>query len=100
MLLLGTVNDVELVDPDLAPETLLLRLFHEEGVRVFDPQSLSFRCRCSQERVKTLLRRFKISDIEDMKLDDGSLMVTCEFCNQRYGFEEAAVTDLLGTARH
>ncbi|MGI9433970.1 MAG: Hsp33 family molecular chaperone HslO [Geminicoccaceae bacterium] len=100
MLLLGTVNDVELVDPNLAPETLLLRLFHEEGVRVFDPQSLRFRCRCSRERVEALLRRFKTSDIEDMKQDDGSLVVTCEFCNQRYGFEETAVADILGTTRH
>ncbi len=100
MLLLGTVKDTELVDPDLSPESLLLRLFHEEGVRVFDPQPLSFRCRCSRERVETLLRQFKTTDIEDMKQDDGALEVTCEFCNESYRFEEAAVASVLGTTRH
>ncbi len=100
MLLLGTVKDTELVDPDLSPESLLLRLFHEEGVRVFDPQPLSFRCRCSRERVETLLRQFETSDIEDMKQDDGALEVTCEFCNESYRFEEAAVASVVGTTRH
>ena len=100
MLLLGTVKDAELVDPDLSPERLLLRLFHEEGVRIFDAQPLSFRCRCSRERVEMLLRQFKASDIEDMKQDDGSLEATCEFCNERYRFEESDVASLLGTTRH
>jgi molecular chaperone Hsp33 len=100
MLLLGTVKDAELVDPDLSPERLLLRLFHEEGVRVFDPQPLSFRCRCSRERVEALLRQFTAADIEDMKQDDGALEVTCEFCNESYRFEESAVAAVLGAARH
>ena len=100
MLLLGTVKDAELVDPDLSPEQLLLRLFHEEGVRVFDPQPLSFRCRCSRERVEALLRQFRTSDIEDMKQGDGALEVTCEFCNERYRFEETAVASVLGITRH
>jgi molecular chaperone Hsp33 len=100
MMLLGTVKDDELVDPDLSPERLLLRLFHEEGVRVFDPQPLSFRCRCSRERVETLLRQFETADIEDMKQEDGALDVTCEFCNEHYRFDEAAVADLLGATRH
>ncbi|MGH1479670.1 MAG: Hsp33 family molecular chaperone HslO [Geminicoccales bacterium] len=100
MLLLGTVKDTELIDPDLSPERLLLRLFHEEGVRVYDAQPLSFRCRCSRERVETLLRQFNTADIEDMKLDDGALEVTCEFCNERYRFEEKAVATVLGTQNH
>lgn len=100
MMLLGTVKDTELVDPDLSPERLLLRLFHEEGVRVYDPQPLSFRCRCSRERVETMLRQFRADDIEEMKKDDGSLEVTCEFCNECYRFEEAALAEVLGASRH
>src|SRR6201999_4329096 len=34
---IGTVEDVELIDPDLSGERLLYRLFHERGVRVFQP---------------------------------------------------------------
>ena len=33
--LIATVEDIELIDPDLSGERLLYRLFHERGVRVF-----------------------------------------------------------------
>src|SRR6185437_9110240 len=36
--LISTVEDVELIDPDLSGERLLYRLFHERGVRVFSPR--------------------------------------------------------------
>ncbi|MEM8952349.1 MAG: Hsp33 family molecular chaperone HslO [Pseudomonadota bacterium] len=100
MMLLQTVKNAELIDPDLSPERLLLRLFHEEGVRIFDPQPLSFRCRCTRERVENLLRQFRPEDIESMKQEDGSLSATCEFCNETYRFEELEVADLLGQQRH
>jgi molecular chaperone Hsp33 len=94
MLLLGTATDAELVDPHLAPERLLLRLFHQEGVRVFEPLDLSFGCRCSRERVEVVLRRFPPDDLEDMKEADGQLVVTCEFCNTTYRFDEAGLAGL------
>ena len=50
MTLMGTCTPAELTDPALAPEHLLFRLFHEEGVRVFAPQPLRHQCRCSAER--------------------------------------------------
>ena len=100
MMLLGTVKDAELLDPGLSPERLLLRLFHEEGVRIFDPQPLNFRCRCNRERVETLLRRFKPEDIASMQQENGGLSVTCEFCNETYEFEEQAVARLLGRQTH
>lgn len=100
MMLLGTVKEAELIDPDLSPERLLLRLFHQEGVRIFDPQPLSFRCRCSRERVETMLKRFAPEDIDSMKQEDGSLFVTCEFCNETYSFDELAVARLMGQRPH
>ncbi len=100
MLLLGTVTSAELIAPDLTPDRLLLRLFHEEGVRVFTPLELSFACRCSRTRVETMLRRFPPEDFEDMKQADGGLVVTCEFCNERYGFNDAELAQLQPRLRH
>src|ERR1700748_1635066 len=42
--LISTVEDVELIDPDLAGERLLYRLFHARGVRVFEPRGVHARC--------------------------------------------------------
>jgi molecular chaperone Hsp33 len=100
MLLLGSATEGELVDPHLAPERLLLRLFHEEGVRVFQPLGLCFRCRCSRRRVEVMLRRFPADDLDDMKQADGDLVVTCEFCNSAFRFGETELARLHEGVRH
>ena len=56
--LIETVEDIELIDPDLASERLLYRLFHERGVRVFNPQRMQARCSCSREGVEAMLKSF------------------------------------------
>jgi molecular chaperone Hsp33 len=94
MLLLGTATGAELVDPHLPPERLLLHLFHEEGVRVFRPLGLRFGCRCSRERVETMLRRFPEHELDDMKDNQGDVVVTCQFCNVDFRFDDAQLARL------
>ena len=86
-LLAATVEDHELLDPTLAPERLLLRLFHEEGVRTFTRQHVHAHCRCSRERVQMFLTRFGRDELADMREPDGTLGVTCEFCSAKYTFD-------------
>ena len=85
-ILAASVEDHELLDPTLAPESLLYRLFHEEGVRVFPARPLTEFCRCSRERVLTFLKSFGAKELEDMREPDGAVGVTCEFCSTRYNF--------------
>jgi molecular chaperone Hsp33 len=84
--LAATVEEHELIDPTLSPERLLLRLFHEEGVRVGNETQLSGRCRCSRERIHGFLRGFPAADLVDMREADGAVSVKCEFCSQVYRF--------------
>lgn len=82
-----TIEDHELVDPTLSSERLLYRLFHEPGVKVFQPRVVHDACRCSQERVKAMLRRFTPQERHDMIGDDGMIGVTCEFCSTYRAFD-------------
>jgi molecular chaperone Hsp33 len=92
--LVATVEDHELIDPTLAPERLLIRLFHERDVRVFESRGVRDACRCSRERVEGMLKSFTAQDRRDMRVDDGSIEVTCDFCSTRYGFSPAEVDSL------
>jgi molecular chaperone Hsp33 len=83
--LISTVEDVELIDPDLSSERLLYRLFHERGVRVFTPQPLRAQCSCSRDAVSAMLKSFAPKDRADM-VKDGKVVVTCEFCSSVYEF--------------
>ncbi|GIQ77311.1 Hsp33 family molecular chaperone [Bradyrhizobium sp. RD5-C2] len=90
--LISTVEDVELIDPDLSGERLLYRLFHERGVRVFNPQPLRAQCSCSRDAVSSMLKSFAPNDRVEM-VKDGKVVVTCEFCSSVYEFtpQEAGV---------
>ncbi|MQT12516.1 Hsp33 family molecular chaperone [Segnochrobactrum spirostomi] len=83
--LVDTVEDHELTDPDLTPERLLVRLFHERGVRVYEPHPIHDRCRCSREKVESMLAQFSEEEKTDMTVD-GEIVVTCEFCSSVYRF--------------
>lgn len=92
--LIETVEDVELIDPDLSGERLLYRLFHERGVRVFNPLVLKAQCSCSRDAVASMLKSFSPDDRSAMVKDD-KVVVTCEFCSSVYEFtpDEAGVED-------
>jgi molecular chaperone Hsp33 len=82
--LFETLGEDELVDPLIAPQTLLFRLFHEDGVRMFTPTGLGAYCRCSEDRVIGMLKAFPASDLADMIEPDGQIRVTCEYCSRSY----------------
>jgi molecular chaperone Hsp33 len=90
--LVATVEDVELLDPDVSAEGLLYRLFHARGVRVFRAKDLHAQCSCSREGVERMLRSFSQDDRDHM-VENGKITVTCEFCNSTYVFEPMDVAE-------
>lgn len=86
-----TIGEDELLDPTISAETLLFRLFHEDGVRVFEAKPLQAFCRCSQERIEGVLRSFGAEERADMVEDDGRIRVTCEYCSKVYAVDPATI---------
>ena len=90
---MDTVSDAELFG--LPAETLLHRLFHEDGVRLLTEQSLRFSCTCSRERVAQMIEGIG-EDEAFASLQDDVMEVICEFCNRRYRFDRIDLTQLFG----
>jgi molecular chaperone Hsp33 len=88
--LVATVDDLELIDPDLSSERLVYRLFHEHGVRVFRAAPVQAQCSCSRTSVENMLKSFSQEDRNDM-VEDGKITVTCEFCSATYVFEPSEI---------
>jgi molecular chaperone Hsp33 len=84
-LLAGTLTEPELLA--LPAGELLRRLFHEERVRLYDPEPLAFRCRCSVERVESALRAMGRAEVEELLAEQGEVQVSCEFCRRGYRFD-------------
>jgi molecular chaperone Hsp33 len=90
--LFQTLGDDELIDPTVSPQTLLFRLFHEDGVRLEDPRALQAVCRCSKDRIGTVLASFAPEERAEMVEPDGKIRVTCEYCASVYELEPEEIT--------
>ncbi len=87
MILQESCTDDELLSQELETDDLLLRLFHEEIVRVYDRKELSSGCRCNPERIENIVLGMSFDDIEHMAIND-KIEMTCEFCSKTYTFEK------------
>ncbi|MCA0870412.1 Hsp33 family molecular chaperone HslO [Seohaeicola saemankumensis] len=90
-ILLGTVEEMELIGPVVPPTDLLVRLFHEEQPRVFDAQAVRFGCTCSEDRVRQSLSIYSARDIEKMTTEDGRVTADCQFCSAHYDLDPKTV---------
>ena len=79
---------------DCPAETLLLRLFHEDGVQLLGDRPLGFACSCSRERVESMLAALG-EDEALAAVADEHANVRCEFCGQQYSFTLQQVEGLL-----
>ena len=85
MMLMQTLTREEMLQGELPLNTILYRLFHEEGVRVFPPIAIRKGCRCSAERIRGILDNLSPDDRISF-VENGVISVTCEFCNTVYEF--------------
>lgn len=76
-------------------ETLLHRLYHEETVRIFEPQSSRFHCSCSKERLERALLSLGEDQLREILLEDGEIKTNCHFCQKEYQFDEKDVLQLV-----
>jgi molecular chaperone Hsp33 len=78
----------------LTDREILHRLFNEDDVRLFEPAPVYFRCRCSRERVGSMLQGLGAAETESVLAERGEVEVRCDFCNRAYVFDAVDVAQL------
>jgi molecular chaperone Hsp33 len=91
--LLGdTLQPTEL--QSLSDKDILRRLFAEDDVRLFESTPVFFRCRCSRDRVISMLRSLGAPEVRSIIAERGHVEVRCDFCNRAYHFDPVDVEQL------
>lgn len=90
-ILLDSVEVTELIGPHVSPDTLLVRLFHEESPRIFDAQPVKFGCTCGPEKVEQTMSIYSAKDIAHMTNEADKVTADCQFCGAHYEFEPEAL---------
>lgn len=80
----------ELLDPALPATEVLRRLFHASELAVYAGSDVRFACRCSRERLATVLASLPPADLA-AAAHDGVIEVTCDFCKTRYTFDPKTI---------
>jgi len=91
--LANTVKDKELLQ--LNAEQILHRLYHEDSLRIFAPEQVTFGCSCSRARTYDALSTLDSAELREILDEQGSISMDCEFCNQQFVFTEADIEPLL-----
>lgn len=82
-ILAGSLRHGELLDPELSLEAIVWRLFHEEEeIRVQPGATISRGCRCTIEHYQQVIARFPPEEQDQMRNDDGEILVDCAFCSR------------------
>lgn len=92
-LLADTLTAEELLTLDC--ETLLHRLFHEEQVRLYEPEGVEFKCGCSRQKIGGTLAALGRAELETILLERDAIEVDCQFCGAQYHFDKIDVESLL-----
>jgi molecular chaperone Hsp33 len=86
----------EIIADDI--ESRLVRMFGADEVRVFGGHEVTFECRCSRERVASVLRSLGAEEVRSVIAEQGTCTVTCEFCQKPYKFDAIDVEQLFTDA--
>lgn len=84
--LTDTLHDDELLH--LSTQDLLYRLYHEDDVRLFEAQPVTFKCSCSRDNVAQMLKMLGDEEVEAILTERQTIEVNCEFCNHSYEFDK------------
>ncbi len=92
-ILADTVTSDELLNLDC--EDLLHRLFHEEKVRIYEPEAVEFKCNCSRQKIGGTLAALGRSELQAILRERDDIEVDCQFCGAQYRFDKIDVENLL-----
>jgi molecular chaperone Hsp33 len=90
--LASTLSEEELLN--LPSEEILFRLFHEESVQLFDPETIEFDCNCSIQRTAEVIKALGHQEALAILKEQGSIHINCEFCNADYYFDSIDIEQL------
>lgn len=88
-LMANTLTKAELITN--SSPTMLYKLFNEHDIVLFDQEEVNFACTCSREKVTNMLRSLGKDEAESIIADEGTIKITCDFCNTLYSYDSADV---------
>ncbi|MGB7802129.1 Hsp33 family molecular chaperone HslO [Buttiauxella sp.] len=82
----------------LPANDVLWRLYHEEEVTLYDPQTVEFKCTCSRERCADALRTLPDEEVNSIIAEEGEIDMNCDYCGNHYVFNSMDIAEIRNNA--
>ena len=96
--LTNTIKSDEIFSVD--SQELLYRLYHQEEVRLFEPQAISYKCSCSEEKCLNAISQIEPSELDNIIVEQGSVSMTCDYCLTTYQFMRPQLEQFINDNKH
>jgi molecular chaperone Hsp33 len=96
--LTNTIKPEEIYN--LEAEALLFRLYHQEKVNIFDPQTVTYLCGCSHDKCLSAIAQIEPSEIKAILAEKGKISMTCDYCITTYDFDELSLQSFISKVKH
>jgi len=96
--LTNTIKSDEIFSVD--SQELLYRLYHQEEVRLFEPQAISYKCSCSEEKCLNAISQIEPSELDNIIVEQGSVSMTCDYCLTTYQFKRPQLEQFINDSKH
>lgn len=84
----------------LSANDLLYRLYHQEEVRIFEPESVRYQCSCSEARCLTAISQFSAQELKNIIAEEGAVSMTCDYCMNTYSFDEQRLSSVINETKN
>ena len=88
LMFLETMNSEEFLNKKKTSKQILLNLFGQYEIKIFDEINLNNNCQCSNERVLNTLKSMNQKEIRYLFNEKKSIEVVCEFCKTKRVYSE------------
>jgi len=96
--LTNTLNAKEIFS--LPANEMLYRLYHEEDVSLYEPQTITYLCGCSADKCLNAIAQIEPSEIKSILAEQGKISMTCEYCKTTYDFDEQKLASFISPIVH
>ncbi|EHJ53370.1 Hsp33 family molecular chaperone HslO [Streptococcus macacae] len=84
-----------LLEADQPIDALLKAIYGEESYKILSQENWHFACDCSRERFEAALKTLGQVELQQMKEEDHGAEITCQFCGQKYQFNEKDLEEMI-----
>ena len=91
--LAGTVTPM--LERGMTPEDIVCEVLRGMDPEILSTQTVEYRCFCSRQRARELLRTLRRDEILDMANDNKNIEMGCQFCDAQYIFTPQELLDIL-----